>query len=68
MICGNCANDSTPDVTVRGLTICPACLHTLVADSGALAHGDVTTTLTNPELTALRALRKRHRQAKGVEG
>lgn len=66
MTCANCSHESTPAATVRGLTVCPACLATLIAESGDRAIASDTLRLAQDELAALRTMRKRLREAKGV--
>jgi hypothetical protein len=65
--CANCQHVSEPETTVRGLTICPGCLATLIAETGTRAIASDTTSLDQGELKALRTLRKQLRDAKGVE-
>jgi hypothetical protein len=66
MTCAQCATVSTPAVIVGGLTICPVCLSSIQAATGAPATAaDTYGALTVEQLAALRALRKQHRAAGG---
>lgn len=66
MTCPVCqtVTDPAPE-TVAGVTICPACLRSLVlnGDTARIAMASDTTVLSPEQLAALRAMRKQYRQA-----
>lgn len=51
--------------TVAGLAVCPSCLRTIVATSGALAVASDTLALTDAQVGALKTQRKAARKALG---
>lgn len=61
--CGAPAGDDLP--VVGGLAICPSCLRTVVAASGALATATETLALTSAQVEALKTQRKVARKALG---
>lgn len=67
MRCPSCGSDVPPEPIVLVLTLCPACLASVVLTGGTLrrATGADTVPLSDEQIQTLKAARKRLREAKG---